>query len=99
GEDHRGESRYEKDLKGWPDAHARDHFSLFPDGMWLKTPLELPWTRCFSVIHDPEDDDLDPGLESPDTGSGGVELWVSLARAQGDVCFFSIMEGATTNRV
>jgi hypothetical protein len=98
--DERGQSielQYEQELQGWPDPHNRNHYKDELDGKKMGGAESYPWRQFFALNHTPEDD-LTPGQERSDTGSGGFEVWAKLDGG-GDVTIFDIQEAPTTNRV
>ncbi|HYF56763.1 MAG TPA: hypothetical protein VEA41_21095, partial [Salinarimonas sp.] len=100
-QDHRGENPdgYERDLVGWnTDPHSRYHYTNELDGKKVSGPETFPWNQFFAFNHTSEDD-LEPGQQRPDTGSGGFEVWVRFDGTPGGVSLFEIQEQPTTNRV
>jgi hypothetical protein len=100
-EDNRGElvdGRYEQQLTGWNDPHNRNHYATEMDGKKESGAETFDWTQFFALNNVPEDD-LQPGQERPDTGSGGFELWGKWTATPGNATLFDIQEAPTTNRV
>jgi hypothetical protein len=100
-EDNRGElldNRFEQQLTGWTDQHNRNHYSTEMDGKKESGPETFDWTQFFALNNVPEDD-LQPGQQRPDTGSGGFEVWAKWTTNPGNTTIFDIQEAPTTNRV
>ncbi|HLY09040.1 MAG TPA: hypothetical protein VKW04_07055 [Planctomycetota bacterium] len=100
-EDNRGElldTRYEQQLTGWTDPHNRNHYATEMDGKKESGPETFDWSQFFAFNNVPEDD-LEPGQQRPDTGSGGFEIWAKWKADPGSATIFDIREQDTTNRV
>lgn len=103
--DERGRSEWEAALQGWPDRHARDHFSGTLEGRRLQgTALTYPWGQVF-VTHPPTGAAGGGGGGAgtgmlPDVAAGGFELWVRFdGPPPNPVTIFDVREQDYSNRM